>query len=456
MNLQVESLDTHEARLTISVDDATVDKARRNVARNLSKQYRIPGFRPGHAPINTVVSVVGADFFASELANEIANDVYPKALDESGVEPYGPGAIEDVKQAPFQLVVKIPLEPVVDLKDYKSIRLPFPEVSVTDEEVQTQVDNIREENAIVEKVDRPAEIGDLVEAHVVGKIGDEEVFHSHNRRGLVIDPTKIGIPGLAELIVGMKEGETKNAQLTFPEDYGNEQVNGKTADVEIEVQRVSSRTLPEADDALAQTIGQFDTLDALRADLRKQILDYKSSQANRQYVNQSLDAFAALAEVKMPPAFVENNLNELIDDLKDDVKEQEGLPFDEWLKLQGKTDEQIREEYRETAKQRGLRGLVMRELARAEQLNVSDNEIASEVEFTALRYGGRQKEVRKLLQQSDTRSTVANNILSSKILNRMATIAKGEGDAPAAEATIEAAPVEPAASNEGEAAPTSN
>jgi len=87
---------------------------------------------------------------------------------------------------------------------------------------------------------------------------------------------------------------------------------------------------------------------------------------------------------------------------------------------------------------------------------VSDNEIASEVEFTALRYGGRQKEVRKLLQQSDTRSTVANNILSSKILNRMATIAKGEGDAPAAEATIEAAPVEPAASNEGEAAPTSN
>lgn len=455
MNLQVESLDTHEVRITISVDDAAVDSARRSVARKLSKQYRIPGFRPGHAPMNTVVSAVGADLFASELANEIASDVYPKALDESGVEAYGPGSIEEVKNDPFQLIVKVPLEPMVDLKDYKSVRLPFPEISVTDEELQKQMESLREENAIIEKVERPVEMGDLVEAHIVGNVGDEEVFHSHNNKGIVVDPVRIGVPGLADLIVGMSEGETKNSQLTFPEDYGSEQVNGKVANVEIVLNRVSSRTLPDLDDTLAQTVGTFDTMDALREDMRKQMAEYKASQANRQYVNQSLEAFAQLAEVKMPPAFIENNLNELIDDLKEDVKEQEHLPFEDWLKLQGKTIEQLREEYQDNAKQRGVRGLVMRQLARSENLKVNDDEVAREVEFTALRYGGRQKEVRKLLQQSDTRSTVANNILSSKILSRMAAIARGEADLSVPTKAMSPAAVEITSPSE-EAAPTSN
>ena len=455
MNLQVESLDTHEVRMTISVDDAAVDKARRSVARKLSKQYRIPGFRPGHAPTATVVSAVGADTFASELTNEIASDVYPKALEESGVEPYGPGAIEEVKNDPYQLIVRVSLDPVIDLKDYKSIRLPFPDVSVADEELQQQLDGMREENAIVEKVERPAQLGDLIEAHIIGKVGEEEVFHNHTNKGIVLDAVRIGVPGLADLIVGMSAGEKKTSQLTFPEDYGNEQVNGKTADVEIELNRVSSRTLPDMDDVLAQTMGKFDTVDALRDDLRKQMTEFKTSQANRLFVNQSLDAFAALAEVKMPPIFIENSLNEVIDDLKDDIKEQERLPFDEWLKLQGKTMDQIREEYRERAVQRGLRGLVMRQFARVEQLDVNDSEVAREIEFTAVRYGGRQKEVRKLLQQSDTRNTVANNILSSKILSRMAAIARGEGDEPLAATSelAEAVVSDPAASD---TAPTSN
>jgi trigger factor len=164
----------------------------------------------------------------------------------------------------------------------------------------------------------------------------------------------------------------------------------------------------------------------LREDLRRRLTEYKQRQADQEFATQALDAFTALAEVRYPPAFVEDRLNDLLQDFKDDVRETEGLPFEEWLKVQGKTEQQVREELRPIAEQRGRRGLVMRELSRAEGLNVSEEEIAAEVELTARRYGSRQADVRRVLAQEDTRSAIRNNILSSKVLDRMMRIAKGE------------------------------
>ena len=433
MNLQVEPLENHEVRITITVDDDAVTKARRAVLRDLSKQVRIPGFRPGHAPEATVISSVGQDYFESELANKVAGEVYPKALDEAKIEPYGPGSIEDVKKEPFQLIVKIPLEPSVDLKDYKTVRLPFPEVTVTDEEIEQQIQAIREDNAIIEKVDRPAQLGDLVEGSIAGHDAEtgEDVFQNNSRRGFVLDEARMGIPGLAALIVGMSAGDHEHKELTFPEDFENEQLRGKKVEVHLEITKVSSRTLPEADDALAQTVGSFETLADLREDLRKRILEYKTQQANRDYANQALDAFAAQSEVKMPPAFLKDRLDDLMNDIKQDIRDEENLPFDEWLKLQGKTEEQFRGENEEVARQRAIRGLVMRELGKAENVQVTDSEMAAELEYTVQRYGNREQEVRKLLQQDDTRSTVRNNILSNKVLSRIVELAKGGTDQPA-------------------------
>jgi trigger factor len=301
-------------------------------------------------------------------------------------------------------------------------------VVVANEEVEQQLMAIREDNVIVEMVEREVQLGDLAEGTIVGTVEGEEAFRNNARRPFVVLEDRMGIPGLAALVVGMKAGDNADKQLVFSDDYENENLRGKTAEVHLEITKVSSRTLPDADDALAQTVSSFNTLAELREDLHKRLLEVKTQQANREYANQALDAFAALAEVKMPPAFVEDRLKDLLEDVKQDIKDEERMPFDEWLKLQGKTEEQFREDYRETAKQRGLKGLVMRELSKAESLDVSDGEIATEVEFTALRYGQRQKEVRRLLQQDETRSTVKNNILTNKVLARMVAIAKGEGD----------------------------
>lgn len=430
MNLQVEILDTHEARMTIGIESSDLEKARRDVARDLNRQVRIPGFRPGHAPMAAVIRAMGGDeAFMAEVTNKLANDLYPAALDAAKIEPYGPGRIEEMTAEPLALVALVPLEPVVDLKDYKSIRLAAPVVEVTEQELQDNLNAIREQHAVVTEVQRPAEMGDLVEGAIVGTVDGQEVFRSQSRRGMVVDPERMNVPGLADAVVGTSAGDHKHVDLTMPEDYENEELRGKTIDVHIELTRVSSRALPEANDELAQTASSFTTYAEMVEDVRKQIQAYKQRQADSEYSMQVLDAFAALAEVKAPPAFVEDRLRDLLQDLKEDVKRDFGLPWEEYLTMQSKTEDAIREELRPQAEMRGKRGLVMRELGRIEAISVTEDEVAAEVEGTALRYGSRQSEVRKLLADRDTRSSVRNNLLSGRVMSRMVAIAKGEAEA---------------------------
>lgn len=440
MDLQVEHLDTHEARLTITIADDVVARAQRDVARKLSKDFRIPGFRPGNAPLNVVMASVGPEAFASELANELAAKVYSQALDEAGIEPYGPGQLEDLKSEPTRLIVRVPLQPVVDLKDYRSIRLPPPVVTVTDEEIETQLQYLREDNAVVEMVERPAQAGDVVEAVIVGVSEGEEVLRS-SRRPLVLDHERVAIPGLVDAVIGMSAGEHKDQTLTIPDDFDDERLRGRTLDVSIDVQRVSRRILPEINDELAQAVGPFDSLAQLRDDLRRRILEQKQRQADQQYASQVLDTFTNLSSISYPPAFIEDRLSDILAEFKEDVLRSEGMPFEEWLKIQNKTEDQIKEELRPNAEARARRGLVMREVSRAEKLDVSDQEIAAEVERQLSLFGQDNSRVRRALQREEARRSMQNSILSNKVLQRMVQIAQGavDGEAGGPQAAADAA-----------------
>ena len=136
MDVSVETLDTHEARITITVPEDVVAQTRRDLARKLSKQIRIPGFRPGNAPLNVIIGAIGEQTFMSELADELGSKFYAEAIEQAKIDPYGPGQLEDIKPSPMQLIVKVPLEPTVDLKDYTSVRVPFTAPTVSEEDVE--------------------------------------------------------------------------------------------------------------------------------------------------------------------------------------------------------------------------------------------------------------------------------------------------------------------------------
>ncbi|MCS7059807.1 MAG: trigger factor [Anaerolineae bacterium] len=427
MDVQVEHLDTHEARLTITVPNEMVDRARRDVARKLSKDVRIPGFRPGNAPLNLVIATVGQQAFAAELANELAGKVYSQALEQAGIDPYSAGQLEDFKSDPTQLIVRVPLEPVVDLKDYRSVRLPAPVVEVSDEEIETQLQYLREDHAIVQAVERPAQLGDMVEAVIVGTVDGNQIL-SDKRRTILLDPERMGIPALVDPLIGMSAGEHKDCTITLPDDFEEEFLRGKEVQLSIDVHRVSSRTLPEINDELAQTVGQFQTLTELREDVRRRLLERKQRQADQEYAAQVLDAFTNLSTISYPPAFIEDRLADALADFKEDVKRSDGLPFEEWLKLENKTEEQVKEELRPQTEARARRGLVMREFARAEKIAVSDTEIAAEVERQMQVFGVDNKQIRRFLQDKQRVRSLESDILSNKIMRRMVEIAKGLAD----------------------------
>lgn len=422
MNLQVERLDTHEARLTIDVEPAVLEQTRREVAKNLAKQIRVPGFRPGMAPMQVVINAIGGESaFAEEVNDALAKKIYPQAVDESKVNPYGPGLIEKVNLDPPQIVARVPLEPEVDLKDYRSIRLPFPAIDVTDDEIEVQLQSIREDNAIIEMVDRPAQLGDMVEASITGEFEGEEVLRQRSGK-IVLDPERLNVPGLADALVGATAGQHLHADVRFPDDFDREDLRGKDVHCHIDVTRVNSRTLPDINDELAQTVGAFQSLAQLREDIQRRLHEMKTQQATQEYSNSALDTFANLASVAYPPAFIEDRLNDMMAEYKEDVREA-GIPFDEWLKVRNQTEEAMRDEFRPQAEMRSRRGLVMRELARAENLSVSDAEV--EHEFEHERELARQNRA-ALKKDRDTLSTIRNNLLSNKVIDRMIGIAKGE------------------------------
>jgi trigger factor len=427
MELQVEPQENHSVRLTITLDDETVNRARREVARALSKRFHIPGFRPGHAPLGAVIRAVGGEeAFNLELADYLAKQVYPKALDEAKVNPYGPGTIIEVKASPFQIVAHVPLEPTVDLKDYRSIRLPFPEIVVSEEEIEQELEKLREENAIIQLAERPAAISDLVEVKIEAKHQDSGDLALETEEEILLTTEKEDelLPGLSEFIIGMSAGERKEFALTMPEDVSYDTMRGATLDVTIEVKRVNSRTLPDINDELAQTVGNFTTLAELREDLRQKLAKRKEAIEKENFTVQVLDAFTALAEVRYPPEFIEDQLDKVVEEYSEDVERTLKMPFKEWLKIRNQTVEGIREELRAIAESRGRRGLVMRALVEAEGLTVDDEEIDTRIAYIAGPYP--DTAIMRAPSASDLRRTIKNNILSNKVLQRMVQIARGE------------------------------
>lgn len=424
MDVQVENLDTHEARITISIPEDVVSQTRRDLARKLSKQVRIPGFRPGNAPLSVIIGAIGEQAFMSELADELGSKFYAKAIEQANIDPYGPGQLEDFKDSPMQLIVRVPLEPTVDIKDYKSVRVPYTPATVSDEDVDEQLRYIREDNAIVELVERPAQVSDLVEADIIVTADGQELMHNH--RPVILDAERLNLPGLLDAIVGMSAGEDKETAIVIPDDFANEALRGKEASASISIKRVSSRILPEVNDELAQTVGSFTTIAELRDDLRTRLVEYRSRTVDQQYGMQALDTFTNLSTVVYPNAYIEDRLNDMVEELKEEVKRDEKIPFEDWLKLQGKTEQQVRDDMRPNAELSARRGLVMREIARAENVDVSDAEVAAEVERMTAMYGERGNSVRRALMSEQSRRSMHNNILSAKVMARITQLARGE------------------------------
>jgi trigger factor len=437
VNVTTEPRDNRQLLLTIEVPPERVDAALAQAARRLAQKYKIPGFRPGKAPRDVVERMVGKQALLEEVVDDLGPKVYKEALDTHNIEPYGMGEMEDFSLEPMVFKMVVPLAPIAELGDYKSLRVPYLEPAVDEHEVEHQLEHVRESNAIVEPVDDDG----VAEANMIATVdiegtADGEPFISRQEKVTInlyapLDHDEDMLDFSAPLI-GMKPGEDKTFSLPVPDVERYEQFRGKTADFQVHLHSLQKRELPALDDALAQTVGDYETLDALKDEIRSELLNAAQRQADDQYGDECINTLIKQATIEFAPQMVKAEVDELIERTEQRVKQQK-MTLQDYLEALGKTEEQYREELKPTAEIRLKRGLALNELIKQEYLSISDEEVEQQIERLAAVYGPQAKEARKALSQPRNREGVKIDLLTQAGMKRLMAICKGAADKTAEE-----------------------
>lgn len=431
MKVTTEPRENRQLALTIEVEPERVEAALTKAVRHVANKYTIPGFRKGKAPRHVVEQMFGKEALFQEALDDLGQAVYAEALEQEKIEPYGPGQLEDVQRDPLVLKMLIPLAPEVEVGDYRSLRVPFEAPGVDDDEINHQIEHLRERHVMIEPAPEDAGVdwGHLATLEIQSTI-EGEPFISRNNAGIVVEKEQLDhriqvLPGFEEQIIGMKPGEQKTFSLPIPDEDNFGERRGKTAEFNVTLKETKLRTLPDADDALAQTVGDFETIDALRDAIHKDIADAKMREADSKYIDQVIDKLLEMSRIEFPNIMVEEELDAMIERTEQRLKDQ-GLGFEQYLKMLSKTRDEYRQEMRPTADGRIRRGLLLSKLVELESLDVDQADVDKEIESTSAAYGERAKEVRSVLSSEKNVRSIRLELLTQKVLDRLKAIARDE------------------------------
>jgi trigger factor len=427
LKITTEPLENRQLLLTIEVDDERAQRAMRRAARQIARQTNIPGFRKGKAPYDVVLQRYGEETIRKEAVELLTEEVYREALEQEEIKPYAPGVLEDVTFDPVTFKLTIPLQPTVDMGDYHSYRLNYPTVRVYKKEVQEVLEEMREQNAILELVDRPAALDDGVAIAISGQSeGGKEFLKGDDVRLLLDTESTSPAPGFAEAIVGMSAGEERTFTLTLPDDFSQSELQGQEATFTVKMAGVYDSTLPELDDDLARTIGNFGSLKELEEQVKEQLRLAAQGKADEEYTQQVLEAIIEQAQVEYPPAMLKETLDDVVEDVTQVVKRDARLSIEDYLRIQNKTMEEFRQDLEPRAASRLKSALVLGEVVRLEELKVDEGEINVQIEQVSASWGVRADEVRTSLSSEGGRRAMGNRLLTNKAVQRLVAIAKGE------------------------------
>ena len=456
MKIETEIQEDHQAKLTVEVESELMDDMKRRAARKIARRVKIPGFRPGKAPYQVIIRQVGEGAVVEEALEMLVDDIYPKALEEAKINPYGPGTLEKVDSPDHPILeFVVPLEAEVTLGDYRSLHRPYEPVEVTEEDIDDVIQNLRERQALIEPVERPANQGDLVTTRIsatrknieedqdpvlirersvpivvreagILKSSETESEDADNEK----DPEEWPFPGFSNYLVGMSANEEKTVDYTYPEDSEIEGFRGIEAVFNITVETVKSRNLPDLDDDFVSSLGDYENLEALRSAIRTSLKDQAEQRYNESYDEQILDSAIEQTKYKYPPQMLEDEIDNIVKDVTRNL-EQQGLDMDLYLKTRDLDMDGLREELKPTAEKRLKRDLFLFEMAQAEKLSVEEEELETEASST-MDYLTRvlpDKEARKLAKKDVYSNLVGNimvDLLSRKAMDRFRAICKGE------------------------------
>lgn len=424
-----------EVTLTVELaaedENPFVERSYRRVVSRLN----IPGFRRGRAPRHIVESMMGRTALLQEALEFMVPETLDQVLQEEEVSAFGEPSIEVTELEPVSFTATVPLEPTVDLRDYRDIRVETEPVEVTDEEVDGVLNRVRDEQAVWEPVERAAEYGDRLNLDVLGIMDEETVVEDEDVEYIPNEENVLPFPGFAPNLVGLSEDDESEFTVTVPEDYPREQYAGKDIQFKVSVLSVKEKSVPELDDEFAKSVGDgFDDLEALRDSIRESLTSQAENSARNELEQKSLEALCDVAVVNASPLLYERELEAMQAD-RERMLRQQGLDLPTYLRFMGKSADEFLDEMRPNAERRLVSALVMRKLAEVEEIEISDEDVQSETDrLLGLSTGDEEQDatnldsLREFLGSESTRDNIRSTLHSRRVMERLTDITQGKLD----------------------------
>ena len=425
MNCKLEKTENaNEVKLEITIEAEKFENAMKKVYFQNAKYFNIPGFRKGKAPMNIVEKYYGAQIFYEDAFNEVATEAYDEALAENKIEAVSRPEVDIIqmekgKDVIFTAVVQT--KPEVELGKYKGVEITKVEYTVEDKDVEHELGHMQEHNSrLVTVEDRALEKGDISTIDFEGFV-DGVAFEGGKAEGHELE---IGsgsfIPGFEDQLVGMKIDEEKDINVKFPEEYFSKELAGKDAVFKVKLHSIKKKELPELDDEFAKDVSEIDTLAELKASIKEKLEKSNAQRAKYETEEAAMKAVCEDAKLHIPTGMIELEVDNMMKDFEQRLSYQ-GLNMEQYLKMIGRTEEEMRKEYEPQATEAIKSRLVLEAIINAEKIEASEEEINAKMVEMANNYG---KKVEELSGNENLKKYLNEGIKSEKALEFIVENAK--------------------------------
>lgn len=407
MNVQVEDLGKNMVKLTVEVETETVDAAIKSAYNKQKNKIAIPGFRKGKVPQAMIEKMYGPEVFYEDAANIMLQTQYPAAVEQSGVDIVSRPTIDVTqieKGKPFIFTAEVAKRPEVTLGKYNGVTVTKIDTSVTDEEVDAEIEQQRNINArTVTITDRPVKEGDTAVIDFEGFV-DGVAFEGGKGEN---HPLEIGshsfIDTFEDQLVGKNSGDEVEVNVTFPEQYQAEELAGKPATFKVKINEIRAKELPELNDEFVQDVSEFDTMAEYREDTKKKLQERKENAAKGTKEDEAIQKIIDKSKMEIPEAMIDMQAENMVEEFAQRIAAQ-GMSFEQYMQFSGMTIDKMKEQVRPEALQRIQSSLVLEQIAKEENIVASDEDVDAEVEKMASMYGMKAEDLKNYMGDSEKES----------------------------------------------------
>jgi len=425
MSIKVEKTENaNELKLTFNVPAEQFDEGMKKVYAKTAKYFNIPGFRKGKAPMALVERTYGSEIFYEDTFNEIVPEIFEKEIQENKLEIVSKPEIDIVEMAKgkdlvFTAVVQV--KPEFKLGKYKGISLKKVEYNVTDEDIEHELGHMADKNSrLVSIEDEPVVENDIAVIDFEGFVDGVAFEGGKAEKHELKIGSKTFIPGFEDQVIGMKIGEERDINVKFPEEYFSAELAGKDATFKVKLHEIKRKELPTLDDEFAKDVSEFDTLEELKNSIKEKLEEENANKAKYETEENAIQKVCDSTQIDIPSGMIATEIDNILKDIETKLSYQ-GINMKQYLQMVGKTEEDMRKEYEESAQKSVKSRLVLEAIVKAEELEASEEEISEKVKEMAENYG---RDAEELMKNEHLLNYIKENMKSEKAVKFVVENAK--------------------------------